>query len=116
MHLFYGFRGGEFRAYPQIEGIGWWQYGEKNNLVFGGVGTWVELTREKAYGEVQAHELMPYVSLGHQFTGKRWNVQLEARYIGFTYSNEDIVVDYLGPFNVGTSGIYVGVTRSIGKL
>lgn len=116
VHLFYGFRGGDFRAYPQMEGITWWQYSEaKRHLLYGGIGTWVELEREKAHGQVQDHELMPYVTLGHQFRMNKWNVQLEARYIGFTYSNKDLVVDYLGPFSVGTSGIYVGVSRTLGQ-
>lgn len=115
VNLFYGFNGGDFSIYPQLEGIFWKEYGEKNNLFFGGLGTWVELDREKAYGEVQKHELMPYISLGHQFTGKKWNFQLEARYIGFSYPNDNIVVDYLGPFSTGTSGLYFGVTRKFGK-
>jgi hypothetical protein len=115
LNLFYGFNGGDFSLYPQLEGVVWKEYGEKNNLFFGGLGTWVELDREKAHGEVQVHELMPYITLGHQFTGKKWNVQLEARYIGFTYPNDNIVVDYLGPFSTGTSGIYFGVSRKLGK-
>jgi hypothetical protein len=115
LNLFYGFNGGDFSLYPQLEGVVWKEYGEKNKLFFGGLGTWVELDREKAHGEVQVHELMPYITLGHQFTGKKWNVQLEARYIGFTYPNDNIVVDYLGPFSTGTSGIYFGVSRKLGK-
>ncbi len=115
VHLLYGFRGNDFRAYPQLEGIGWWQYGEKNHLLYGGLGTWIELVREKAHGEVQDNELMPYLTLGHQFAGEKWQWQAEARYIGFNYSNDNIVVDYIGPFPNGTTGLYVGVTRKIGK-
>ncbi|MEQ9186591.1 MAG: hypothetical protein RLP15_02585 [Cryomorphaceae bacterium] len=115
VHLFYGFRGNAFRAYPQLEGIGWWQYGEKNHLLYGGLGTWVELVREKAHSEVQQHELMPYVTLGHQFAGAKWKWQVEARYIGFNYSTDNIVVEYLGPFPNGTTGLYVGLTRKLGK-
>ncbi len=115
VQLFYGFYGGEFSVYPQLEAIAWKEYGKRNNLFFGGLGTWIELDREKAFGEVQTHELMPYITLGHQFTGEKWNFQLEARYIGFTYPNDNIVVDYLGPFSTGTSGIYLGVTRKFGK-
>ena len=115
LHMIYGFNGGDFSIYPQLEGIAWKEYGNKNNLIFGGLGTWVELDREKAYGEVQEHELMPYITLGHQFTGQKWNFQLEARYIGFTYPNENIVVDYLGPFSTGTSGVNFGISRKFGK-
>jgi len=115
LNLMYSLRGGEFRAYPQVEGIGWWQYGEKSHLFYGGVGTWVELMREKAHGEVQDHELMPYVTLGHQFAGEKWIWQVEAKYLGFTYSNDNVVVDYMGPFNTGTTGVYVGLSRRLTK-
>jgi len=115
LNLMYSLRGGEFRAYPQVEGIGWWQYGEKSHLFYGGRGTWVELMREKAHGEVQDHELMPYVTFGHQFAGEKWIWQVEAKYLGFTYSNDNVVVDYMGPFNTGTTGVYVGLSRRLTK-
>ena len=115
VNLFYGFRGGDFRAYPNLDGIAWWKYSQKDHLLYGGLGTWVELRRDKAHGEVQDNELMPYATLGHQFGGEKWQWQVEARYIGFNYSNDDIVVDYFGPFATGTTGIYVGLTRTFGK-
>lgn len=115
VNLFYGLRGNDFRVYPNLDGTAWWKYSDKDHLLYGGLGTWVELRRDKAHGEVQQNELMPYITLGHQFGGEKWHWQVEARYIGFTYSNDDIVVNYLGPFANGTSGVYVGLTRTIGK-
>ena len=113
VHLLYGFRGGDLRIYPQLEAIAWKAYGKRENLLYGGIGTWVELTRVKAYGEIQNHELMPYISLGHQFSRERWNFSIEARYLGPTYSNEDIVVNYFTPLNTGAAGLYFGITRKL---
>lgn len=113
IHEFYE---GNSRIYPQLDLGSWWHYKKENpNHLYGGVGTWVELFREKAHGEVQDNELMPYVTLGHKWVKNRWALQLEARYIGMFSRNDQIVVDYLTPLNVGTTGVYFGFTKTIGK-
>jgi hypothetical protein len=113
IHEFYE---GNSRIYPQLDLGSWWHYKKENpNLFYGGLGTWVELFREKAHGEVQENELMPYVTIGHKWVKKSWALQLEGRYIGMFYPNDEIVVDYLTPFNVGTTGLYFGFTKNIGK-
>jgi len=115
-HFFYDFNEGHYRIYPQLDLNAWWHYNkESENLIYGGLGTWVELVREKAHGEVQTHEMMPYVMLGHQFNRPKWSFQVEARYIGMFYDNDAIVVDYLTPFNKGTSGVYLGISRTLGQ-
>lgn len=114
-HLMYDFFEGNFRNYPQLEALSWWQYGEKPNLFYGGLGTWIELVREKAYGEIQENEFLPYLSLGHQFNRPRWSFTTEIKYLGFQHSTSDIVVDYISPFNQGAVGFYFGMSRRFGK-
>lgn len=115
IHLFYDFNESNFRAYPQIDLTTWWQYGEKPNLLFGGIGSWVELRKEKAYGELQTNELMPYISVGHQFNRPKWAFLTELKYIGFPYDNRWGVVDYIGPSHYGALGFYFGVSRRFVK-
>src|SRR5690606_37216850 len=115
MHLFSNFEEGAFRSYPQIDINAWYNYGKKPHFLYGGAGTWLELYRERAHGEEQKRELMPYATLGHQWVREKWNFQLELRYIGFPYHNDKLVVQYLTPLSTGTTGIYFGVSRNIGK-
>ncbi|MEX2595919.1 MAG: hypothetical protein WEC59_03235 [Salibacteraceae bacterium] len=116
LNLFYDFNAGNMRTYPQIDLLGWWKYlDEKQHFFYAGGGTWVELEREKAHEQVQNHEIMPYITFGHQFNREKWSFQIEARYIGMNYRNDKLVVDYLTPFNKGTSGIYVGINRKLVK-
>jgi len=105
-----------FRTYPQLDALCWWNYlEEKEHHFYGGIGTWIELNKAKAHGEVQTNELMPYLMLGHQFEWSKWNLQLEGRFIGFQHKAEDIVVDYVPIGGQGTTGIYIGVGRRFGK-
>lgn len=115
IHLMYDFHEGNYRNYPQLETLGWWQYGRKNHLFYGGLGTWIELVREKAHREVQDNEFLPYLSLGHQWVIPRWNFQAELKYIGFQHNTSDVVVDYISPGNQGTLGVYFGTSWRITK-
>lgn len=115
-HFFYDFNEQNTRVYPQVDLGAWWQYSkDKDHLLYGGVGSWFELYREKAHGQVQDHEVLPYVTLGHQFRWDTWSFQVEARYLGMFYRNDELVVTYLTPFNTGTSGLYFGIGKSFGK-
>lgn len=115
IHLMYDFHEGNYRNYPQLEAIGWWQYGRKSHLFYGSLGTWIELVREKAHGEVQDNEFLPYLGLGHQWIGPRWNFQAELKYLGFQHNTSDIVVDYISPASRGALGVYFGASWRIIK-
>lgn len=115
-HFFYDFNEQNTRVYPQVDLGAWWKYSDnKDHLFYGGLGTWFELYREKAHGQVQENEIMPYVTIGHQFKWNSWSLQVEARYLGMFYRNDELVVSYLTPFNTGTSGLYFGIGKSFGR-
>ncbi|MFN5919831.1 MAG: hypothetical protein ACK45I_00880 [Bacteroidota bacterium] len=54
---------------------------------------------------------MPAWHFGHQWSGTKYNVQLEMKYIGFTQSNKDIVVDYISPSDKGALGLFLSINR-----
>ncbi len=115
MHFMYDFNEGNYRNYPQLEAITWWQYGEKPNLFYGGVGTWVELNKTKAHGQVQTNELLPWVTIGHQFNRAKWSYLTELKYLGFQHETFPLVVDYVSPGGRGTIGVYIGISRRFTK-
>lgn len=115
MHFLYDFDGKNFRNYPQLEALCWWQYGEKPNLFYGGTGTWVELQRTKAHGQVQQNEFLPWAMVGHQFNRPKWTYTTEIKYLGFQHTSNKLVVDYISPGNQGALGFYFGISRRLVK-
>ena len=113
IQLMYDIWEGAFRTYPQLEAISYWQYGEKPNLFYGGIGSWIELIKEKAHEEVQKNELLPYLMIGHQFNKPKWAITTEVKYLGFQHDNVSLVPGYISPMNKGALGIYVGVSRRL---
>ncbi|GAB5539005.1 MAG: hypothetical protein Salg2KO_11080 [Salibacteraceae bacterium] len=111
VNVLYDFNGNNLRIYPQVDATAWWQYGEKPNLLYGGAGTWIELVKAKAHGQVQENEIMPWISLGHQINRPKWNYLTEVRYIGFNQATDKVVVEYISPADRGTIGIYLGIGR-----
>jgi len=115
IHLLYDFYEGNYRNYPQLEALSWWRYGSKNHLLYGGLGTWIELVRVKAHNEVQDNEFMPYLMLGHQWNRARWSFLAELKYLGFQHNTSRVVVDYVSPANRGALGAYFGASWRITK-
>lgn len=115
INLMYDVWDGNFSAYPQLDAITYWQYGEKPNLFYGGLGTWVELNKEKAHEQVQTNELMPYIMLGHQFNRPKWTFLTELKYLGFQHNNQLLVPSYISPTNNGALGFYFGISRRLIK-
>lgn len=115
IHLMYDLDAGNMRFYPQVEALTWWQYSQKPNLLYGGLGTWFELVRTKAHGQVQENEVMPWFMLGHQFNRPKWSYTTEVKFLGFQHERDDVVANYLGPGNRGAFGLFFGVSRRFGK-
>lgn len=115
LQTMFDFDAGNARNYPQLEAIGWWQYAQKPNLLYGGLGTWVELERRKAHEQVQDNELMPWITIGQQFNRPKWSYTTEVKFLGFQHDRSNIVVDYIGPGNRGAFGAYFGISRRFGK-
>lgn len=104
-----------FRIYPQLDALTYWQYGQKPHLVYGGMGSWIELSKVKAHGEVQTNELLPYFMVGHQFNSAKWSFLTELKYLGLQHDNVYLVPDYISPTNKGALGFYFGVGRRFGR-
>ena len=115
INFLYDFYENNGRTYPQLDALSWWQYGEKDHLLYGGVGTWIELRKRKAHEQVQNNEVLPWITVGHQFNMEKWSYMTEFKYLGFQHETDLSVVDYVSPGGRGTIGFYFGISRSFGK-
>src|SRR5690606_36740086 len=97
--------------YPDLQVLGWWKYSQKERYFYSGVGTWVELQKEKAHGEIQQNDLLPWAQIGHLWERPKFTYSVEAKYIAPFTSHEDIVVDYVAPGKTGAIGVYFSFSR-----
>lgn len=101
-----------YKLYPQLDINAFWEYGKKKNFFYIGVNNWFELSSKKAYDLKQQNKWFVSPMIGHTFSGKKWNFNIEAKVIAPHLSNKDIVVEYQTPLkDKGAFGIYFGYTR-----
>ena len=101
-----------WKLYPQLAINAFWEYGKRKNYVYIGIDNWFELSQKRAFDVSQTNHWIGMPSLGHNFTGKKWNFTIETKVIAPNLSNEKLVVDYQTPFkNHGAFAVYIGYTR-----
>jgi hypothetical protein len=100
------------KLYPQIAVTAFREYGKRKNFVYVGMDNWFELSKERAFDVKQKNHWIFMPMLGHSFTGKKWNLNLETKIIAPNLSNKKIVVEYQTPLkDRGAFGVYIGFTR-----
>lgn len=88
-----------------------WEYGQRKNLVYLSCDNWFELSKKRAFDVPQRNHWIVMPTLGHSFTGKRGNLNIEAKIIAPNQSNQKLVVDYKTPLGThGAFGVYLGYT------
>lgn len=101
---------GQFRAYPQIDINGYWQYlKKKEHFFYLNFTSWFDFWPRRAHGEKSKSLYTPAFSLGHTFEFKRVNFTLEMKYIAPFTPNRDMVTSYNGIAGRGTLGAFLGV-------
>ena len=69
----------------------------------------IELRPEKAHEEPRTRFWLPGLQIGHQWQGKRFDYQLELKWLAPGTPSDSTVVNYIGPANQGTLGLYFGL-------
>ncbi len=101
-----------YKFYPQFDLNFYWEYGRKENFFYVGLDNWFDLSAKKAFDKKQQNHWIYSPMMGHTFSGKKWNFNVEAKIIAPNLSNKNIVVDYQTPLkNNGAMGIYFSCTR-----
>jgi len=100
------------KIYPQLDLNLFWEYGKRKNFFYIGIDNWLELSQKRSFGVKQQNHWIFSPMAGHTFSGKKWNLTLEAKVIAPNLSNKNIVVEYQTPLkNRGAMGIYLSYTR-----
>jgi len=101
-----------YKFYPQLAVNAFWEYGKHKNFIYIGLDNWFELSQKRAFDVTQPNHWILMPSLGHNFTGKKWNFNIETKVIAPNLSNQNLVVDYQTPLKThGAFGIYIGCAR-----
>jgi len=101
-----------YKFYPQLAINAFWEYGKHKNVVYVALDNWFELAQKRAYDIKQPNHWIFMPTVGHSFTGKKWNFNIEAKIIAPNLSHQKLVVDYQTPFkNNGALGVYLGYAR-----
>lgn len=115
------------KFWPQFDAHYYWNYNNRMvrqddlltgkffvaNKLYSGIGTWYELSRTRAHGEVQTTRIIPTIQIGHDLNWNKWSFKTEVKLIAPFSSNEKIVVDYKSiTGKYGATGFYFGFTKT----
>ncbi|MDD3878069.1 MAG: hypothetical protein PHT69_15730 [Bacteroidales bacterium] len=101
------------KFYPWLDLNFYTHYGKRDNLIYLSYSSMFELSKSMAFNENVDNRYIPFLSLGHEWKLKKWNLKLEMKYINFLRSHEKLTVDYKVPGKNGAMGVYLGITRKL---
>jgi hypothetical protein len=100
-----------FKCWPQLDLNFYWNIKPNKSFLYAGVENWFELSKYKAYGETQQNHWLVNPQLGYSYVRKKWNYNLEVKYLVPYIDNLPNVVDYKGINHKGAVGVYLNFTR-----
>lgn len=101
-----------FTVYPQLDVNAFWDFNQNRNFVYMGLSNWFELSGKKAHNQEQEKHWLISPMIGQTFVRKKWNYNIELKFITPGIQNNNSPVEYKSPFgNNGAVGIYFGCTR-----
>jgi hypothetical protein len=97
------------KLFPTIDINAYRTYNERGNFFYFGVTNWFDLAKYKAHDELNTNKWLFAPQIGHTAIRKKWNINIELKYLAPNISNQKLVVDYIKPFgDKGTIGLYLG--------
>jgi len=102
---------GNGKLFPQLDINAFWQYGNKQYILFCSINNWVDLAPTKAHNESIRTRWLPSIAFGHQWNRSKYTIQLEGKLLLPNQSNQNLVVDYVRYNSMGAVGIYIGINR-----
>ncbi len=100
------------KIWPLLDVNAYWEITQKKSFFYAGVNNWFELANNKAHEQVQVNNWFINPQLGFNYVRKKWNYNIETKYLAPSIKNEPNVVDYRGINGYGALGIYLGFTRT----
>jgi len=102
---------GNFKLWPQVDVNVYWDINPKKSFIYLGVDNWFELSKLKAHNETQENNWILNTQIGYTHVRKKWNYNIEAKYLVPYLNNQPNVVEYKGINDKGAVGIYISFTR-----
>ena len=100
-----------FKIWPQLDVNMYWNIRPKKSFVYLGVDNWFELSGKKEHGQKQTNRWIINPQIGYTNVRKKWNHNIEFKYLVPYLNNEPGVVDYKGISGKGALGVYISFTR-----
>ena len=105
---------GNKRLWPELDINLYKEFG-KRHLLYGGVSNWLELNGNRPHGEKQADRLFINPHLGYGYSKRKWNYNLEVKWLAPGKANQPNVAEYIGINHQGALGVYFNFTRKLFK-
>ena len=102
---------GNFKAWPQLDVNVYWDIKPKKSFLYVGVDNWFELSSKKAHNQAQTNRWIVNPQIGFTYVRKKWNYNIEGKWLTPYLNNEPGVVDYKGIGGKGAVGVYISFTR-----
>lgn len=100
-----------FRLWPSMDLNAYMHIKNKPTFVYGGIGSWFELSNKKAHDQIQTNYMVPDLHLGIMLVKTKWQNQIELKYLAPGVPNLPGVVDYIGVSHKGSFGFYYSLIR-----
>lgn len=103
---------GNFSFYPFADFMFYRTYGERKNMFFAGPSLMFDTRSQKAFEVKNKNRIIPWFSAGYKWNWPKLSYSVELKYLNFTRSNQNLVVEYIAPGNKGALGIYFGISKT----
>ena len=104
-------RENNFKVWPQLDVNLYWELKPQLSFIYVGIDNWFELSGVKAHEETQENRWLFSPQIGFRYVRKKWNYNIESKYLLPYLNNTPNVVDYKGINGKGAIGIYLTLTR-----
>lgn len=102
---------GNKRIWPEIDINAYWEFKNKGSFMYIGASNWFELSNNKAHDEKIEDRWLFNPHLGYTYSRKKWNYNIEMKYLLPYKETFPNVVDYRGINGNGAVGLYFNFTR-----
>ncbi|HEY4799655.1 MAG TPA: hypothetical protein VII99_11305 [Bacteroidia bacterium] len=101
------------KCWPQLDVNVYRECRSKKSFYYAGMENWIELAMNRADGTTQKQHWIFAPQAGFTYCRKKWNYNIEMKYIAPNISNLLSVVDYKGIGGKGAMALYFTFTRKI---
>lgn len=92
---------------PSVDINFFWPVYDRADFFYFGISNWFELRQTRAHGEDQPTHWVPTLNAGYSWIPGAFRITAEAKYLAPLSNNKNITMDYFGPFDYGTLGVYL---------